>query len=84
MTDKVTMYVARGRTVQVGTWDKPEGRGPGELVTLDAAEAERLEQLGFLQSTPPVNLPLPTGNNPANIGLQGGQRVQGPNYDGGR
>jgi hypothetical protein len=80
------MYVARGRTVQVGPWDKPEKRGPGELVTLDADEAdeaERFEQLGFVQDTPP-NLPTPTGSNPAGIGLQGGERVQGPNYDGGR
>jgi hypothetical protein len=51
-------------------------------VTLDAVEPAHLEREEFLKHTAPVLYPV--GNDPAGVGLQGGERVQGPDYDRGR
>jgi hypothetical protein len=69
-----SLFVARGRTV----WADGKGNGPGALVSLETWEAERLLELGFLQTTPPV---LPVSQvNPAGIGLQTPQQAQGPDF----
>ena len=73
-----TMFVAARHTVMAGTPQR--AHGPGELVTLDAAEAEHLAAAGFLQSDPPVLPASDAASNPANIGVQGGNDVQGPLY----
>jgi hypothetical protein len=71
-----TLYVARGRTVQLGA----ASYSPGATLSLPPDEAARLVKLGFLQEDPPV-LPVPeTVPNPAAIGLQNPNIVQGPAY----
>lgn len=58
------MFVSRGRTlVQNGT-----PNGPGSMVTLPPDEAARLREQGFVQSEPPVLMPVGMPPNPAAIG----------------
>ena len=69
-----SLFVARGRTV----WAHGKANGPGSLVSIEASEAERLSELGFLQSTPPVLTLIQV--NPAGIGLQTPRQAQGPDF----
>jgi hypothetical protein len=57
------VFVARGRTVCIGD----AKHGPGELISLDAVEAEHLKERGFVQDAPPILTP-PQVENPAGIG----------------
>ena len=77
MPEIATMFVTARHTVMAG--DPQRRHLPGELVTLDAAEARALTAAGFLQSTPPLLPDVGTIQNPAQIGRQGGD-IQGPRY----
>ena len=77
MADRIAMFVTGGHTVLAD--DGPHG--PGDLVTLDATEAARLAELGFLSETSAAPLAAGVAPNPTGIGPQGGGTIQGPRYE---
>jgi hypothetical protein len=79
MSELISVYVSRGRTVATGSWPALDRHGPGMKLELPIEDAARLRVGGFVQDTPPILTP-PTAPNPAHIGPAGPVNVQGPIY----